>query len=67
MVEVARRHRGHASKSGGREEGQKVGEVETVLEVCVVPAPVSRLGAQRHDQKLEVAENNWFRRICGGG
>ena len=42
-----------------------------MLEVCVAPTCVSGLGAHavtdRQDEKLEVAENNWVRRMCGGG
>ena len=39
-----------------------------VLEACVVPACVYRLGTlaltERQEEKKQIAENNWVRRIC---
>ena len=39
-----------------------------VLEACVVPACIYGLGTlaltKRHDDKMQIAENNWVRRIC---
>ena len=39
-----------------------------VLEACVVPACIYGLGTlaltERQEEKIQIAENNWIRRIC---
>ena len=39
-----------------------------VLEACVVPVCIYGLGTlaltERHEEKIQIAENNWVRRIC---
>ena len=57
-------------ESGRHYVGQKTEETTKgkVLEACVVPACIYGLGTlaltERQEEKIQIAENNWVRRIC---